>query len=85
MKKQILEIERLSAEELIDTIVERIEATIANRNFQDREDCPPCDSRWLTTDEAMEALQISRPTLNNLRRAGKVEYMKVGNRYRYRI
>ena len=30
MKKQILEIERLSAEELIDTIVERIEATIAN-------------------------------------------------------
>ena len=85
MKKQILEIERLSAEELIDTIVERLEATIANRNFLNHEDCPPCDSRWLTTDEAMKALQISRPTLNNLRRNGKIEYMKIGNRYRYQL
>jgi excisionase family DNA binding protein len=85
MKKQILEIERLSAEELIDNIVERIEATIANRNFPNHEDCPPCDSHWLTTDEAMKALQISRPTLNNLRRNGKIEYMKIGNRYRYRM
>ena len=85
MKKQILEIERLSAEELIDTIVERIESTIANSNFLNHEDCPPCDSRWLTTDEAMEALKISRPTLNNLRRAGKIEFMKVGRRYRYRL
>ena len=85
MKKQILEIERLSAEELIDTIVERLEATIANHNFLNHEDCPPCDSRWLTTDEAMNALQISRPTLNNLRRAGKIEYMKIGNRYRYQL
>lgn len=85
MKKQILEIERLSAEELIDTIVERLEATIANRNFLNHEDCPPCDSRWLTTDEATEVLKISRPTLNNLRRAGKIEFMKVGRRYRYRL
>ena len=85
MKKQILEIERLSAEELIDTLVERIEVTIANRNFLIHEDCPPCDSRWLTTDEAMEALKISRPTLNNLRRAGQIEYMKVGRGYRYRF
>ena len=85
MKKQILEIERLSAEELIDTIVGRIESTIANSNFLNHEDGPPCDSRWLTTDEAMEALKISRPTLNNLRRAGKIEYMKLGNRYRYRL
>ena len=85
MKKQILEVERLSAEELIDNIVERLESTIANRNFLNHEDCHPYDSRWLTTDEAMKALQISRPTLNNLRRAGKIEYMKVGNRYRYRM
>lgn len=85
MKKQILEIERLSAEELIDTIVERIESTIANSNFLNHDGCPPCDSRWLTTDEAMKALQISRPTLNNLRRNGKIEYMKVGRGYRYRI
>ena len=85
MKKQILEIERLSAEELIDNIVERLEATIANRNFLNHEDCPPCDSRWLTTDEAMEVLKISRQTLNNLRRAGKIEFMKVGRRYRYRL
>ena len=33
----------------------------------------------------MKALQISRPTLNNLRRNGKIEYMKVGRGYRYRL
>lgn len=86
MKKQILEIERLDAEELIELIADRVSELI---NLSDSGNtsgpCTPCEERWLTSSEAMEALQISRPTLDNMRRGGKIKHVTVGRAYRYRL
>ena len=86
MKKQILEIERLDAEELIELIADRVSELI---NLSDSGNtsgpCTPCEERWLTSSEVMEALQISRPTLDNMRREGRIGYMRVGRGYRYKV
>lgn len=86
MKKQILEIERLDAEELIELIADRVSELI---NLSDSGNtsgpCTPCEERWLTSSEVMEVLQISRPTLDNMPREGGIEYMRVGREYRYKV
>ena len=86
MKKQILEIERLDAEELIELIADRVSELINISEVSNAGNpCAPCEERWLTSSEVMEALQISRPTLDNMRREGGIEYMRVGRGYRYKL
>lgn len=86
MKKQILEIERLDAEELIELIADRVSELINHSDSGNTSGpCTPCEERWLTSSEVMEALQISRPTLDNMRREGGIEYMRVGRGYRYKV
>ena len=86
MKKQILEIERLDAEELIELIADRVSELINISEVSNASNpCAPCEERWLTSSEVMEALQISRPTLDNMRREGRIEYMRVGRGYRYKV
>ena len=86
MKKQILEIERLDAEELIELIADRVSELINHSKASIAGNpCEPCEERWLTSSEVMEALQISRPTLDRLRRDSGIDHRKVGRGYRYRL
>ena len=39
---------------------------------------------WLTNPEALEFLQVSRPTLQRLRSSGKLSFSKVGGKIYYR-
>ena len=39
---------------------------------------------WLTNPEALEFLQVSRPTLQRLRSSGKLPFSKVGSKLYYR-
>ena len=52
-----------------------------------KEHIESCKQNWnddiLTEDEACEFLKITRPTLWNRRKEGKVKYMKVGKGFRY--
>lgn len=41
--------------------------------------------RWLTNEEAMEYLGLSRSTLNRYRMEGKIPYSKVGQNVYYRL
>ena len=43
------------------------------------------DKAWLTNAEAMEYLDLSRPTLARYRAAGKLRYSKVGSSVYYRL
>lgn len=36
--------------------------------------------QWMTLDEAAAALQVSRPTIGNLIKAGKLQAYKIGKR-----
>lgn len=40
---------------------------------------------FLTTDELASYLKLSRKTVEKLRKAGKLEYIKVGTQYRYPV
>ena len=86
MKKQILEIERLDAEELIELIADRVSELINLSNSGNTSGpCTPCEERWLTSSEVMEVLQISRPTLDKMRREGGIKFMRVRRSYRYQV
>ena len=86
MKVKNLEIERWDMEEFIDTIVERVSEQISvNVNCEDLSPCWPCEGKWLTTEEVLGHLQISRPTLDGMRKRGELKSRRVGRGYRYQI
>ena len=86
MKTRLVEIEHLDAEDLVDLIVERLsERMNLPSQVNTNNPCLPCEERWLTSAEILNALQISRPTLDKLRRDGGIQFMRVGRGYRYKM
>jgi hypothetical protein len=60
-------------------IKDLIEDTIAEYH------CPPCEEdEWLTTKAILAHLNTSEPTLRKMRRNGDIQYLRVGQSYRYR-
>jgi len=46
--------------------------------------CPPCEEEeWLTTKEICARLDTSEPTLRKMRRNGDIQFIRVGQSYRY--
>ena len=43
------------------------------------------EKKWLTNEEAMEYLGLSRSTLHRWRKSGKIPYSKVGRNVYYRL
>ena len=85
MKKKTIEIERWDMEEFIDTIVERVSEKISIEvNCEDLSACLPCESEWLTTEETLKALKLSRPTLDRMRKDNEIVFRRVGRGYRYK-
>ena len=85
-KRRIVEVESIGTEDLIEAIAERVIEQINDQGGLARDaPCTPCEERWLTTSDVLEELQISRPTLDNLRRNQEIEFIRVGRGYRYRL
>ena len=85
MKKKTIEIERWDMEEFIDTIVKRVSERISvDVNCEDLIPFLQSDSEWLTTDEALKMLKISRPTMNRMRKDNEITFRRVGRGYRYK-
>ena len=86
MKRKKLEIEQWDMEEFIESIVEQVSTRVSVEvNCDDLTEQLSSGAQWLTPEEVLSYLQISRPTLDGMRRRGEVKYMRVGRGYRYQI
>lgn len=68
---------------MLDDAAERA-ARRALKGFTDREPLDRPGKEWLTSEEAMRYLGISKPTLARRRRDGSLPYSKVGSACYYR-
>ena len=86
MKRKKLEIEQWDMEEFIESIVEQVSTRVSVEvNCDDFTEQLSSGNQWLTTEEVLSYLKISRPTLDGMRRRGEMKYMRVGRGYRYQI
>ena len=86
MKRKNIEIERWDMDEFIEALAEQVSTRISVEvNCDDLTEQLSSGNQWLTTEEVLSCLQISRPTLDGMRRRGEMKYMRVGRGYRYQI
>ena len=82
MNKKYIQIESVSSDDFMDSLVEKLTLRI-------KEECDCCNEsdtsqkEWLTTKEACNHFKVSQPTLKRMRERGEVEYRRVGNSFRY--
>ena len=82
MNKKYIQIESVSSDDFMDSLVEKLTLRI-------KEECDCCNEadtaskEWLTTKEACQYFKVSQPTLKGLRERGEVEYRRVGKNFRY--
>ena len=82
MNKKFIQIESVSSEDFIESLLEQL-----TQKF--KEECNCCNEpdisqkQWLTTKEACEYFKVSQPTLKRMRDNGEVEYRRVGKNFRY--
>ena len=82
MNKKFIQIESVSSDDFMDSLVEKLTQRIKN----ELDCCNEADTtskEWLTTKEACEYFKVSAPTLKHMRERGEVENRRVGKNYRY--
>lgn len=70
-----------SLEELHNLIQESVETALKSRSPASEQG----STTWLTNEEAMDYLDVSRSTLNRYRMDGKLPYSKIGQKVFYRL
>ena len=82
MNKKYIQIESVSSDDFMDSLVEKLTLRI-----KEALDCcneaDTAQKEWLTTKEACEYFKVSQPTLKGLRERGDVEYRRIGKNFRY--
>ncbi len=82
MNKKFIQIESVSSEDFIESLLEQL-----TQKFKEECDCcnesDTSQKEWLTTKEACEHFKVSQPTLKGMRERGEVEYRRVGKSFRY--
>ena len=82
MNKKYIQIESVSSDDFMDSLVEKLTLRI-----KEELDCcnehETAQTEWLTTKEACDYFKVSQPTLKRMREMGEVEYMRVRKNFRY--
>ena len=82
MNKKYIQIESVSSDDFMDSLVEKLTQRI-------KDECDCCNEpntaskEWMTTKEACDYFKVSQPTLKRLRERGEVEYKRIGKSFRY--
>ena len=82
MNKKYIQIESVSSDDFMDSLVEKL----TQRIKEELDCCNESDTtskEWLTTKEACAYFKVSQPTLKSMRDRGEVEYRRVGKNFRY--
>ena len=82
MNKKYIQIESVSSDDFMDSLVEKLTLRIK----EELDCCNESDTaqkEWLTTKEACNHFKVSQPTLKGMRDRGEVECMRVGKNFRY--
>ena len=82
MNKKYIQIESVSSDDFMDSLVEKLTLRIK----EELDCCNEADTaskEWMTTKEACNHFKVSQPTLKGMRERGEVEYRRVGKNFRY--
>jgi excisionase family DNA binding protein len=82
MNKKYIQIESVSSDDFMDSLVEKLTLRIK----EELDCCNEADTaqkEWMTTKEACNHFKVSQPTLKRMRESEEVEYRRVGKNFRY--
>ena len=88
MKNKRLEIENISAEELLDEIMAKLlstyNVTLREKEQEAKTKVDEQDDEFITIKETCEILKITKPTLGRWRKIGIVTDYRIGNGVRFK-
>ena len=82
MNKKYIQIESVSSDDFMDSLVEKLTLRI-KEELDCSNESGMASKEWLTTKEACSHFKVSQPTLKRMREMGEVEYRRVSKNFRY--